>query len=160
MRARYDQLYRQSLGFNAFNQPAIQSQLNLTPQQQVQIRQLAQNWRQQLRQFEVNGNFNLAPNQWSTMYNQYWNQLNGILTPQQQQIWLQLTGQRYPFPANTYFGQAGNATGNVLRNGIGPVSPGGSSTVGGGATNTGGSTSQTGGTSTASGTSSQGTTTR
>ncbi len=40
-RSRFEQLNRQYMGLSNFNNPAIQKQLNLTPQQLNQIRQLS-----------------------------------------------------------------------------------------------------------------------
>jgi hypothetical protein len=85
-RLRFDQLNRQYMGLNAFNNSAIQRQLNLTPQQRQQIRSLASQWRDQQG---TNGG---TPN-----YSQYSQQLNSILTPQQQQTWSQLTGSQFSF---------------------------------------------------------------
>jgi len=104
-RTRFDQLNRQFMGVNAFNNTAIQRQLNLTPQQLQQLQQLATQWRQQLMQFNSNNGVGVSgidPQEWNQMYSQYWNQLNTVLTPEQQQIWMQLTGQRYTFPSNLY----------------------------------------------------------
>jgi hypothetical protein len=106
LRARYEQLRTQQMGFSAFNNPQIQRQFNLTPQQMVQIRQMASVWREQLNRMRgqdgvVNYN-NIDPQQWSTMYNQYWDQINGVLTPEQQQMWRQLTGERYNFSPQYY----------------------------------------------------------
>ena len=128
-RARYDQLNRQYQGFNAFNDQAIQKQLNLTPQQQLQIRKLGAEWRKQLMQAgrgngtDTNLN-NITPDQWSQMYSQYWDQLNGLLTPQQQQAWTQLTGERYQFSPNLYAPQQQYTPGSK-GNGAGTVNPGG-----------------------------------
>ncbi len=103
-RTRYEQLQRQYMGFNAFNNLAIQNQLNLTPQQQMQIRKLADSWRDELQRVRPNGESNdITRDQWSRMYSQYWDRLNSILTPEQQQVWSQLTGERYTFPWNMYY---------------------------------------------------------
>jgi hypothetical protein len=104
MRTRYDQLNRQHMGFSAFNNPAFQRQLNLTPQQTAQIRQLAAVWRQQLQQLrgQDSTNVSINPQQWTTMYNQYWDQMNRVLTPEQKQSWAQMTGERYNFSPNVY----------------------------------------------------------
>jgi hypothetical protein len=128
-RTRYDQLNRQYMGFNAFNDQAIQRQLNLTPQQQMQIRQLGAEWRKQLMQAgrgngtDTNLN-NITPEQWSQMYSQYWDQLNALLTPEQQQTWSQLTGERYTFSPNLYAPQQ-QYTPPAKVNGTGTVNPGG-----------------------------------
>lgn len=107
LRTRYDQLYRQYLGVNAFNDAAIQRQLNLNAAQQAQLRRLAAQWRQQMMQLNGTSNQNVTAEQWAATSAQYWNQLNSILTPEQQQIWMQLTGQRYTFSPNVYFPTAG-----------------------------------------------------
>jgi len=98
MRNRFEQLNRQYMGLSNFNNPAVQKQLNLTPQQLNQIRQLSTSIRSQ----ESNANPSLNQSQ---LYSQTWDQLNSILTPQQQQTWSQLTGERFDFGA-----QNGNGT--------------------------------------------------
>jgi hypothetical protein len=129
-RTRYDQLNWQIMGFNAFNNPRIQRQFNLTPQQMVQIRQLAAVWREQLnRMRRQDGNAsinNIDPQQWVALNNQYWDQLNAILTPEQQQMWTQLTGQRYNFAPHMFF--TGDESPNVqgqFSDGTTPVNPSG-----------------------------------
>jgi hypothetical protein len=104
VRQRFNQLNWQFQGPMAFNDPAIQQQLNLTPAQQQQLRQLAMQWRQQLNQFQVAGQVDpyFTQQQWMTFNTQYQNQLGGILTPAQQQTFQQLLGQQYAFPVNTY----------------------------------------------------------
>jgi hypothetical protein len=131
VRTRYDQLNRQYMGFSAFNNPQFQRQLNLTPQQTAQIRQLAAVWRQQLQQMrgQNSTNANINAQQWNTMYNQYWDQLNRVLTPEQQQTWTQLTGQRYTFAPNLYMNNdsGGNIDGQ-FSDGTTPVNPSGQTT--------------------------------
>jgi len=93
------------MGFSAFNDPAIQSQINLTPQQQMQIRRMANDWRRQLQQLSTGNGANantVTQNQWNQLYTQFGDQLNSVLTPQQQSVWAQLTGQRYTFPYEFY----------------------------------------------------------
>lgn len=120
-RMRYDQLYRQYQGLNAFNNMAVQSQLNLTPQQRTQIRALSTQWRDQQG---ANG----TPN-----YSQYSEQLNAILTPQQQQTWSQLTGSRFNFGNTGGVGagthtQTGNPRNNLTAPGNGDTVPFGGAT--------------------------------
>jgi len=128
-RNRFNQLNRQYMGADAFNDPSVQQQLNLTPAQVRQLRTLQNNWRQQLQQFgqsagnvqtpgnvQSQGNATTADNntQWSQLWQQYNASVNGVLTPQQQQMWSQQVGESYPFSANAFTQQqaAGNA-GNV-----------------------------------------------
>jgi len=106
-RSRYSQLNNQFNGFNAFNDPTVRRQLNLTPDQIRQLRTLSGNWRQQLQQFRAgnNGQGTVDPTEWAQMQQQFATQLNGVLTPQQQQMWAQQTGQQYNFAPSTFFDQ-------------------------------------------------------
>jgi len=95
---RYRQLDLQYRGFSAFVDPAIRQRLNLTDQQMEQVRQ-AQDWaRQQLQNLRRQG---LSQDQVSNLYREYVTQyrsrLNQILTPEQQQLWQQMTGQPFNF---------------------------------------------------------------
>ncbi len=111
MLERYNQLNRQYMGFNAFNNPTVQQQLNLSPQQLQQIRSLANSWRQQLQQFRQGAGNNLTNvdrNQWNELWMQYQNRLNSILTPQQQQTWMQQIGRPYTFSPSLYNSEFGN----------------------------------------------------
>jgi hypothetical protein len=112
-RTRYDQLNRQYMGFSSFNDPAIQRQLNLTPQQRLQVQRMTNDWRNQLQQARRNGT-QLTQQQWEQMWTQNWDQLNGVFTPEQQQTWSQLTGQRYAFNSGLYTSDPDiNRDGNV-----------------------------------------------
>jgi len=113
-RARYDQLKRQYMGFNSFNDPAIQRQLNLTPQQRVQIQRMANDWRNEMRRAQRSGS-SLTQQQWEQMWSRNWDQLNGTFTPEQQQTWAQLTGERFPFRYEMFSrqGDERGASGNV-----------------------------------------------
>jgi hypothetical protein len=107
LRGRFNQLNLQSQGFNAFNNPMVRQQLNLTPEQQRQIRRLNAEWRLQLQRMRRAGNENnaqLTQQQFLEMQQQFQNQLNTLLTPQQQQSWTQLTGQPVAMPANWVLG--------------------------------------------------------
>jgi hypothetical protein len=104
-RTRFEQLNRQYMGLSNFNNPAIQKQLNLTPTQMNQIRQLATGMRSQ----ESNPNGTNGQNQ----YSQTWERINSILTPEQQQTWSQLTGERFDF------GNAGSGRDGTAQSGFG-----------------------------------------
>ncbi len=114
MQSRYNQLNRQYMGYDAFNDPAVRQQLNLTPDQVRQLRTLSSNWRQQLQQFRSSGGKDLGSidqSQWAQLQQQFATQLNGVLTPEQQQLWMQQTGQPYAFSPNVYF-EGETASGN------------------------------------------------
>jgi len=106
MQSRFNQLNRQFMGVNTFNDPTIRRQLNLTPDQVRQLRTLSINWRQQMQQLRRGvgndlGSVNQA--QWAQMQQQLAAQINGVLTPEQQRMWAQLTGQPFAFSPNAFF---------------------------------------------------------
>jgi hypothetical protein len=105
LRRRYEQLYRQYLGFNNFNDPTIRQQLDLTADQQRQLRQLTTDWRRQMMDWRrgLRADDPAAQQQWLQFRNQYNDQLNALLTPQQRQNWLGMMGQPYEFPYELYF---------------------------------------------------------
>jgi len=110
---RFNQLNRQFQGFNAFNDPTIRQQLNLTSDQLSRIRQLSGDFRRQLQQFRRGAGNNLNNvdmTAWNNTWQQYGTQLNSILTPQQQQTWSQLIGQPFTFSPNV-FANGGGTTG-------------------------------------------------
>jgi hypothetical protein len=102
---RFNQLNMQFQNFGAFNDPVVREQLNLTPQQQRQIRRMSNEWRQQLRRLRRAGNDidpQMADQQFNVMQEQYQAQLGQVLTPEQQQTWTGLIGERYSFPRTSY----------------------------------------------------------
>jgi hypothetical protein len=114
LRARYDQLNTQFQGFNAFNNPQLARQLQLTGAQRNQLRRLASEWRRGMMDWrrDLGDDVNAADaqQQWAQFRSQYMDQLNAILTPQQQQMWGQVVGQQYDFPYNMHFPSTGRGT--------------------------------------------------
>jgi len=111
-RTRFEQLNRQYMGLSNFNNPAIQKQLNLTPAQLNQFRQLSTSMRSQ--ESGANANGSNGQNQ----YAQTWERINSILTPEQQQTWSQLTGERFDF-GNAGGGNGSRGAAGTAQNGIG-----------------------------------------
>jgi len=102
---RFNQLNRQFMGFNAFNDPTIRQQLNLTPDQLRQLRTVQNNFRQQLQQFRRGAGNDLSAvdtTQFNPVWQQYVASLNSVLTPEQQQMWMQLVGQPHTFSPNLF----------------------------------------------------------
>jgi len=65
----------------------------------------------------------LTPQRWTQMYSQHWDYLNAVLTPEQLQVWQQLTGERYVFPPNVFVpGTNSAANGTTGGNSIGSTS--------------------------------------
>jgi hypothetical protein len=69
---------------------------------------------QQIERGARNGRNTLDNAQWQQLQQQYATQLNGVLTPEQQQMWSLQTGPAYSFSPNAYFGgqQNDNSQGN------------------------------------------------
>jgi hypothetical protein len=96
---RYQQLNFQYGGFNTLNDPAVQKQLNLTPDQIKNLNEHT-NWRNQQLQ-EINGIGVNDPTKGTQMYQDYWKQhqerFGKYLNSEQQKTWQQMTGEPYGF---------------------------------------------------------------
>jgi len=99
-RARFNQLLLQYRGYQAFNDPMISQRLNLTNAQNARLRDYEQVYDQQLA--NIYKFRSIDPNVLSTRLSELRNDLNrrvdGVLTPQQQLLWKQMTGDPYQFP--------------------------------------------------------------
>jgi len=102
---RYNQLYYQYRGYGAFSDPAVASQLRLTPEQSTKLGQFQQEWSTQMSKLQPTFQSNKADamKQYSTLQSQYSDRINSILTPDQQKTWQQMTGTPYNFNPNIYF---------------------------------------------------------
>jgi hypothetical protein len=130
MPTRFEQLRRQFSGANAFNDPSVQRQLNLTPDQRTQLRALATQFEQQIQQFRATTGGELTnanTSQWRQLWTEYGNQQNSILTAEQRQSWSQQIGEPYPFSPGAFFGtqlqQAGASQANDRTSTAGRTSP-------------------------------------
>lgn len=103
MRQRFNQLNWQYQGVNAFNDPAVQKQLNLTPQQRQQFSQLQGQWQRDLRNLEAGARGNVTQQELQALRQRFGIRVNSILTPVQQQEWTAAIGQRYDFPSSAYY---------------------------------------------------------
>jgi len=107
-RQRYNQLYWQYRGYDAFTYPPIADALKLTPEQRNRFSQLQQNWNTQMSKltpmYQNQNDRQQAVTQFSKLQSDINNQVNSILTPEQQTQWRQMSGTAYTFPPETYFG--------------------------------------------------------
>lgn len=113
-RTRYNQLYMQYQGYDAFNNPMIQEKLNLTAEQRQTLGQNGQKWHSQMNDLGRNYQTDSegTTKKFNDMRKQYGEQLNTVLTPEQQKSWQQMIGEPYNFQASTYFqGNSGSGTG-------------------------------------------------
>lgn len=104
-RQRFNELGLQYRGYSAFNDPTLQEQLRLTPEQQQRFDQYNNDWSQRWSRWNTAypQNQQQVTTQYNDWRNNYWNNINQTLTPQQQQIWNAMTGKQYQFPADAYF---------------------------------------------------------
>jgi len=106
---RMNQLFWQYRGFGAFSDPFVASQLNLTPAQQSRLGTFQTDWTTQMSKINplLSTNRDQALKQFNDLATQNSNQINSVLTPQQQAAWRQMIGSQYNFapdvflPANT-----------------------------------------------------------
>jgi hypothetical protein len=110
LRQRFNQLDWQFRPFAAFNDATVSRQLQLTPQQQRQLRQLGSRWREQMQRLRRAGSNaasdpQAANEQFAAMQLQFQQQMQQIMTPQQWQAWNQLIGPQFNFPQTAFFPQ-------------------------------------------------------
>jgi len=112
-RTRYNQLYLQYRGYDAFSDPMVQEKLNLTDQQRQQFNRYQQDWNQSvgdLNRTYVNDREGTTK-RFNEMRQREQERMQGVLTDQQRQTWRQMTGDPYNFQADVYFqGSAGQNT--------------------------------------------------
>ena len=104
-RQRYNQLNLQYQGYNAFTDPMVQEKLNLTTEQRQKIGQQGLEWHKQMN--ELGRTYPTDREGTTRKYNelrtQSGEQINTVLTPDQQKAWQQMTGEAYPFQPSVYF---------------------------------------------------------
>lgn len=112
VRQRYDQLYLQYQGYDAFHDPAIREKLNLTRVQQQQLDQQSRLWNQQLNRWRREYATNQAQidKEYREARVQAEQRLKTILTPEQKTTWDTLIGNTYDFPSDVYFPPAPTST--------------------------------------------------
>jgi hypothetical protein len=124
LRQRFNQLDWQFRPFAAFNDATVNRQLQLTPQQQRQMRQLGSRWREQMQRLRRAGSNaasdpQAANEQFAAMQLQFQQQMQQVMTPQQWQAWTQMTGEPFNFPQSAFFPQEDDTIGVAQR----PVVP-------------------------------------
>jgi hypothetical protein len=104
-RQRFEQLGWQYRGFGAFSDPNVASKLQLSQDQLNKLNQYHQDWTNQMGKLGgvYQNNPQQANEQFSKMLGEHANQLNSVLTPQQQAMWGQMAGNPYPFGPEAYF---------------------------------------------------------
>jgi len=111
-RERYNQLYLQYRGYDAFNDPTIQEKLRLTPEQRQKLGQYGQEWTKsmgelgQMYQSDREG----ATKRFNDMRQREMDRLGTVLTPEQRQTWQKMTGDPYRFQPNSYFQSSASTT--------------------------------------------------
>ena len=105
-RQRYNQLYWQYRRFGAFSDTTVADTLKLTPAQRDKLSQLQQEWSTQMRKLDSTylTNREQTIKQFTIMQGQYGNQINSVLSPEQQRAWQQMIGSPYTFGPDVYLG--------------------------------------------------------
>jgi len=93
---RFNQLYTQQQGFDAFTNPDLRQRLNISDIQLQQLRKASQDFDQQLR--DLTRASQGDPRTWQTLYRMRSDRINDVLTDQQRQMWRQITGDTFTFP--------------------------------------------------------------
>jgi len=101
---RVNQLFWQYRGFGAFSDPFVANQLNLTPAQQSRLGTFQQDWTTQMNKISplLSTNREQALQQFNGLATQNSNQINSVLTPQQQAAWRQMIGNQYSFTPDVF----------------------------------------------------------
>ena len=104
-RDRYNQLHNQYRGYSAFQDPTLQQELNLTPEQQQKLDQYNADWNKQVANWRTD-----YPVKRETVAKQMRDarqaarrNIDGTLTPAQRARWNSLMGQPYEFHPDVYF---------------------------------------------------------
>ena len=107
MRARYNQLQLQYRGYDALQDPAIQNQLNLTPEQRQKLAQYQTDWQKTMT--ELQRAYQANPQSVTTPFNEMnqreFQRMNAVFNEQQRQTWRQMVGTPYTFQPSVYFPQ-------------------------------------------------------
>lgn len=117
--SRYNQLYLQHQGWQAFDDPEIQRKLNLTDEQRQKINQLQSDYQTQWG--NLNKEFGTdregAARRYNELRQKNREQMNSLLNEQQRQTWREMTGDPFDFP-HTFGpqGQSGTNQNNQNQN--------------------------------------------
>ncbi len=104
-RQRYNQLNTQYRGYGAFNDPALQQELNLTDVQKKQLQTYDRDWNRKLRKWgpDYADDRETVARELAESRRAASTHINTVLTPEQQMRWKELHGQPYEFTPDIYF---------------------------------------------------------
>ena len=105
-RNRFNQLRYQYQGYGAFSDPTLQQRLGLTTEQRQRLGQYCDEWNGQMSDLEeaYANDPDTAATRYRDLQMQSRERLGTVLTPQQRRQWNETIGERYDFPADSYFG--------------------------------------------------------
>jgi len=122
---RYNQLYLQYRGYDAFMDPAIQTKLNLTDEQKKTFQTQSAEFNRTMNNLYSTSpeNRDAVSKQFNDLRQQSRDRINTTLTPEQRRIWQEMTGDPYTFQwsANVSTGTGAAATTN---GGASTINPG------------------------------------
>lgn len=103
-RRRYDELYNQYRGYRTFHDPRIQKQLEMTSEQLAELDLLDREWNLELDRLRQNFEINrpVAMRELKHARRAMRERILELLTPEQNDLYVQLTGEAYEFPEAVY----------------------------------------------------------
>ncbi|WP_010586117.1 hypothetical protein [Schlesneria paludicola] len=104
-RQKYNQMYYQYRGYGAFYDPDVQQKLNLSETQRQSIREAGRQWNRQMGRYNRDyvSDPDVVLKRFNESRSEYSEGLKKILTPQQEEQWREIAGNRFEIPANVYF---------------------------------------------------------
>lgn len=104
-RQRYNQMYWQYQGYDAFNDPTLQQQLELTPEQRQQLNEHGTAWNQQFDTWRSDypRNRDRVGKELRDARREARQRINSTLTPEQRTKWNTVIGQPFEFEPDVYF---------------------------------------------------------
>ncbi len=117
-RQRYNQMEWQYRGYDAFNDPTLQQQLNLNDEQRQKLTQYQNEWNNQMRswQGEFGKDRDGVANRFREARRAQQERINSTLTPDQRKMWTDMGGKPFDFPVDIFFQADGNANTNATSN--------------------------------------------
>lgn len=105
MRQRYNQLYWQHRGIGAMNDPGLQKELNMTPEQRARFRDMERDWNSRMGEWKQQ--YPADPDHVLKRFNEGRAEFNegirSLLDEKQLSGWNELTGKPYDFTPEVYF---------------------------------------------------------
>ena len=106
-RQRYNQLYNQYRGYDAFRDPTIQQQLKFTSEQQQMLDKYSQQYSEQMQGIgkTYQTDQDAATKRFNELRKEHQDRINSMMNERQQGVWREIIGNPYDFQPSQYFPQ-------------------------------------------------------